>query len=353
MIMLISLINYFFETQLFNQTGSKSFLPVVLLYFAAGFVFLSINQYAIMKTYWYLNEISVNSELAKRWIFYTILFIIFVIFIIIFLPNDFTLGFDPLLKIIAQILLFLFSIFQFLIIFPIALVISLISSLFSDQPVDNLIQEQVQEYIPAPPEIIGQTPSWLAVIKSALFWLVFILIIVFTIRFYFKNNIKIGSLINNFRLGNWIKDFWKWIMDAFRKLKRTTANSYNTGLNNIKEYIKNRQIRLTKLAGVTRKLPPRQALIMTYLEWILWNQQFGRERRKSETPLEYAQTYNQFFEGSTNLVNTFTNIFIDARYSKHPINEAQVQEAKRLLTKLKEAFEQNKENQATNGERKS
>jgi hypothetical protein len=353
MIMLISMINYFFDTQLFNQTGSKSFLPLVLLYFAAGFVFLSINQYAIMKTYWYLNEISVNSDLAKRWIFYTMIFIICVIFIIIFLPNNFTLGFDPLLQITAQVLLFIFSIFQFLIIFPFALVISLIASLSSDEPVENLIQEQVQEYIPAPPEISGQTPSWFAVIKSVLFWLVFILLIVFTIRFYFKNNINLGSLVKNFRFVNWLKDFWKWIKEGILKIKRKTAAGYKNGLKNISEYIKNRQIRLPKLAGFTQKMPPRQALIMTYLDWIQWNQQFGRERRKSETPLEYAQTYSKFYGESTTLVNTFTNIFIDARYSKHPINEAQVQEAKRLLAKLKEALEQNQENQVKNGEGKS
>jgi len=353
MIILISMINYFIEIQLFIQINSKSFLPVLLLYFAAGFVFLSINQYAIMKTYWYLNEIPVNSDLTKRWILYTILFIIFVIFIIIFLPNDITLGFEPLLEIIAQIFLFLFSIFQFLIIFPIALVISLIASLFSDEPVENLIQDQVQEYIPAPPEISGSTPSWFAVIKSVLFWLVFILIIVFTIRFYFKNNNFLGSLVKNFRFVNWLKDFWKWIKEAILKIKRSTAASYKTGLKNISEYIRNRQIRLPKLAGSTRKMPPRQALIMTYLEWIQWNQQFGRERKKSETPLEYAQTYNQFYGESTTLVNTFTNVFIDARYSKHPINDAQVKEAKRLLAKLKETFEQNQENQVTNSEGRS
>jgi len=351
MIVLISLIHYFFETQMFNQTGSKTFLPVVLLYFAAGFVFLSINQYAIMKTYWYLNEISVNSDLAKRWILYTILFITFVIFIIIFLPNDFTLGFHSLLKITTQILLFLFSLFQFLIIFPIALVISLISSLFSGEPVENLIQDQAQEYIPTPPEISGQTP-WLAVIKSVLFWLVFLIIIVITIRFYFKNNINLKSLINNLRFGNWINDFLKWIKEGFLKLKRTTSTEYKIGLKNIRVFLKEHPLKLTKLVGITRKMPPRQVIIITYLEWIRWNFELGRKRKKSETPLEFANTCNQFYKEASDLVNTFTNGFIDARYSNHPINEVQAQEAKRLLIKLKEAFEQKQENQVTNREGK-
>jgi len=351
MILLISLTNYFLETQIINQTESKPFLPVLIIYFAAGFVFLSINQYAIMKTYWYLNGISVNPDLAKRWFFYSILFIIFVIFIIIFLPNDFTVGFDPLLDIAYQIFLFLFTLVQFLIIFPIALILTLISALFTGEPVQDLIQDQAQEYVPITPQINAQTP-WPELIKSVLFWVIFIIIIVLTIRFYFKNNIYLKSLISNFRFGKWLKDLWRWIKEGFTNFKRTASTRYKKGLKNIRVFLKEHPLKLTKLVGITRKMPPRQVIIITYLEWIRWNFELGRKRKKSETPLEFANTCNQFYKEASDLVNTFTNGFIDARYSNHPINEVQAQEAKRLLIKLKEAFEQKQENQVTNREGK-
>jgi len=262
MIFLVSSINYFFASQAIDQANSSRILAVLILYFAAGFVFLSLNQYAIMKAYWYFNDISVNPDLIKRWIFYTVLFIIFVISVIILLPKDFSIEINQFVEFLYRVIIFIFSILQFLILFPIILIITLLLSLFSGEPIQEQIQDQVQEYQPVIPQPAGQMP-WIEVVKTILFWAVFLVIIIFTIRFYLKNNIRIRSLFKNFPLASWIKDFWNWIKKGFLLLKQETASKYQSGIENIRRYLKERGRNLPKLSNILNIMPPRQEIIMT------------------------------------------------------------------------------------------
>ncbi len=349
MILLASSIKYLFESQSLNQTGFPGLLIVLILYFSAGFVFLSINQYAIMKAYWYINDISVSPDLLNRWIFYSILFIIFVILIIIFLPKNFDFELGQLIELIFSVSMYLFTLIQFIIIFPIIFILTLITSLFSGEPIQGQIQEQVQEYVPAFTQPSAQTP-WLELIKTILFWLVFLLTIFFAVRFYINNNLRIKSIFDHIHLTGWMRDFWNWLKEAFFNIKREATKNYKIGIESIQKYFKESRRTFSNLTGIVRKIPPRQEIIMTYIEWVQWNHELGLKRKKSQTPLEFAQIYNQYNDETSGLVNTFTDTFIAARYSTHPINEQQAQEARRLLGKLKEAFKQKQEIRETHSE---
>lgn len=349
MILLVSSIKYLFESQPLNQIRSSSLLIVLILYFATGFIFLSINQYAIMKAYWYINDISVNPDLLKKWVFYSILFIFFVVILIIFLPKDFDIELNQFMKQIFSVFVNLFTLIQFVIIFPIIFILTLISSLFSGEPIQGQIQEQVQEYVPTFTQPNAQIP-WLELVKTILFWLVFLVTIFFAVRFYITNNLRIKSIFDDFHLVGWVKDFWNWLKEGFLNLQRKTVKNYKSGIENIRKYFKKSQRNLSKLTGIIRKKPPRQDVIMTYVEWVQWNNELGLKRKTSQTPMEFAQICNQYNDETTGMVNTFTDTFITARYSTHPINEQQAQEARRLLAKLKEAYEKKQEIQETDNE---
>ncbi len=339
MIIMVSFINYYLETQEFSQTGGQSFLLILVLYFASGFVFLSINQFAIMKAYWYLHEINISSDLVKRWLIYTLLFITIIISSIIFLPNDFSVNVDSLLNALFQIFISVFTLVEFLIIFPTILIFTLISALFSGEPVQDEIIDRVQEYVPTTPQI-GSEISWLGLLKSLLSWLIFISIIVFTIRFYIKNNLHMESFLKKISFVKWIKDFLRWIKEGFSNFMRATSTNYKKGVDRIRTYLKDRQIKLSNLTGLIQRKPPREVVINTYWEWIQWNNKAGIIRKKAETPLEYAQTFIKLNNEAVDLVNMFTSTFIAARYTNHIIDEAQAQAAEKLSNKLKETLKQ-------------
>lgn len=329
-------------------TSASTYVIFLLIYFFAGFVFLSLNQYSIMKARWYFSDITVNPELAKRWLIYTLSFILVVIVLIIFLPTDFVVGFYPIARVLSEVVVFLFTIIQYLFFLPIALLIALITSLFSGESVTDQFQESLPERMPSLPQITTIAPWW-DVVKSILFWLIFLGVIIFSIRYYIKNRPDFKSLLDNIHIADWLRDFWEWIKRGFKIIRQASSETFQKGLDNIQTFLKNRQIKLPSLADIARRLPPRQAVILTYIDWIHWNREHGFDRRKSQTPLEYGHAYTQYLPEADEITHDFTNTFIKARYAKDTIDKSTAQHAQDLLTALKDTFKQKRIDEDTEG----
>lgn len=320
-------------------TASSTFVAAMVIYFFAGFILLALNQYAIMKARWYFNEISVNPDLAKRWLFYTLAFIMLVTVIIIFLPTDISIGFSPLLRIISDLFIYLFAIIQFIFALPIAFILSLINAFMSGEPLQNEVQETIPEMVPAMPRVTPSMP-WLDIVKTILFWLVFLGVIIFSIRYYLNNRQELKSFLSSIKIGIWLQTFWQWIKQGFTKVRQTTAEAIQKGVKNVQTFLRDRRIQLPSLADLARRMPPRQSVILAYVDWIRWNQQHGFKRTKSQTPLEYAQSFQNYLPEAKQTITDFTQTFMAARYSRQEIKKAKAQEALDMLVTLKKNFQQ-------------
>jgi len=325
-----------------NQVaGSSTLVAVMVIYFFAGFILLALNQYAIMKARWYFNEISVNPDLAKRWFFYTLAFILVVTLIIIFLPTDITIGFSPLIEIISDLFIYLFAIIQFIFALPIAFILSLITAFISGEPLQNEVQETLPEMVPSMPQVSPSLP-WLDIVRTILFWLVFLSVIVFSIRYYLNNRQDFKSFLGSIKIGTWLQTFWQWIKQGFTKIRNTTADAIQKGVKNVQTFLRDRRIQLPSLADLARRMPPRQSVILAYVDWIQWNKNHGFKRSKSQTPLEYAQSFQQYLPESEQTISDFTHTFMAARYSRQEIKKENAQKALDMLAELKKNF-QNKQ----------
>ena len=103
------------------KTPTRAFVIALMTYFALAFIFLSLNQYAILKARWYFNDIQINTDLSKRWLLFTVVFIAIVILLTVFLPTDFAFGFLPVAQTLFEVIVYIFGIVQFLILLPIFL----------------------------------------------------------------------------------------------------------------------------------------------------------------------------------------------------------------------------------------
>jgi len=320
-----------------TTTPTRTLIIILLLYFFASFVFLALNQYAIMKARWFFDDITVHPSLARRWLFYSFGFILLVILLIVFLPTNFTLGFYPIAQAILEIILFIFGIIQFLFTLPIAIVVSLVNSLFSTATFEEQIQQKVPKYVPSSLEISSNMPWW-DVVKSTLFWLIFLGIIVFSIRYYLRNRKAFKSFLEKVNIGKWLQDAWRWLREGFHKMRQVTVNTVQQGLQNIQTFFRNSKIKIPSLADIAQKLPPRQAVILTYVDWIKWSHSHGIKRRRSQTPIEFAKIYRKCFPEARGEIDSLTNIFMRARYTRQTINKTQAQAAHESLSSLKEIF---------------
>jgi len=322
-----------------EAASSGALVSGMVIYFFAGFVLLALNQYAIMKARWYFNEISVNPDLAKRWLLYTLAFILLVTLIIIFLPTGISIGFSPFIRIVSDLFIYLFAIIQFIFALPIAFILSLINAFISGQPLEDEVQETIPEMVPVVPRVTPSLP-WLDIVRTILFWLVFLGVIIFSIRYYLNNRQDFKSFLSSIKIGTWLQTFWLWIKQGFTKVRQTTSDAIQKGVKNVRAFLRERRIQLPSLTDLARRLPPRQSIILAYVDWIHWNQQQGFKRTQSQTPLEYAQSLQQFLPESAQTITEFTQTFIAARYSRQEIKKAKAQEALDMLVTLKHNFQQ-------------
>ncbi len=325
----------------------RSYIFILLVYFAASFVLLALNQYIIMKARWYLDDIVVHPSLAKRWLVYTLSFILLVILVIGFLPTKFAIGFYPIAQAIFQVLLFTFGFIQFLITLPVALVISLINSLFSSSSFEEQMTAHIPEYIPPVTEISNTMP-WMEVVKSIFFWAIFLGVTVFSIRYYMTNKEAFKLFLNSIQVGKWLQDAWRWLSQSLMKMRRITAEVWQQSIQKVQTFIQNRRINLPALAGIAQHLPPRQAVILTYIDWIRWSHSHGISRDKSQTPLEFARLYQEIIPEANQEIQNITNSFLLARYTRETIIKQQAQLAREALSSLKEILNSKQSGKATN-----
>jgi hypothetical protein len=143
-------------------------LVVLMIYFVTGFLFLAINQYAIMKARWYFSDIPVNPDLAKRWVYFSIIFILVVILVIVFLPTNFSFGLSSIVQWLADAIYFLISLITSFIIAPFILLMMFVESLFGSEPLEQTFEPITLE----PPSLIPQTTGampWWDIVRSIIF----------------------------------------------------------------------------------------------------------------------------------------------------------------------------------------
>jgi hypothetical protein len=318
----------------FTKTPARTFVLVLLVYFGLAFIFMALNQYAIMKARWFFNDIDVDADLSKRWLLFTLVFIAIVTIAIIFLPTDFAIGFYPILNAISQGLIFIFGVLQFLIMAPIAFLLTLVSSLLGAEESVDRVQPVMPEFAPSTTETSITLPWW-DVVKSVLFWLVFIGVIVLAVRYYIRNRQGLKDLFRFNRLRAWMGDFWGWIKRGFKQLGEFTAETVHKGVQGVRRILAERRVKLPSLTDLVKGISPRQAVILTYLDWVRWNKEHGLSRRGSQTPAEYAATIRGRWPEIKTPLDAFTQSFIRARYTRQAIEKSQVEEAQSLLADLK------------------
>jgi hypothetical protein len=321
-------------------TSPMILVVVLLVYFCTAFLFLAFNQYAIMKARWYFNDIKVNPNLAKHWVLFSVFFIFVILLLIVFLPTNFTLEISLLARWVSDAFFAVISFLYSIVIAPFVLVMILIQMLFNDVSDGDTIERVTPEPpVIRPGEFTGI--PWWDVITAIASWLVFIAVMVIAIRYYLINNPSLKQFFIDLKFIGWLKNFWKWFIQFFKQAHHATAETIQTGLSKIQSLLRSQKTKTSAVMKLAKRLPARQAVILIYIDWIHWNRKVGLFRLPSQTPMEYAHSYHQFFQDGIELdetVDKLTAAFMMARYSRQPVEKNQVLEVQQWTRSLKENF---------------
>jgi signal transduction histidine kinase len=170
-----------------------------------------------------------------------------------------------------------------------------------------------------------QTPGWVELFQNILFWAFFIAIIFFAFRYYLGQRKELIIALRNLPILRFLKRAWLWLRAGFLRFNRAVSSMVETGLARVRALARQSSQIFDPLIAVSRRLPPRQRILLIYLAMIRWNSHNGIYRKGSETPNEYAGSLCRVLPEAEADISVLTGSFMEARYTRHPITKDQAE----------------------------
>ncbi len=310
-------------------------ITALVLYFVLGFLLIALNQYNLQKARWYLSDYLVSPAIGQRWLIFCILLVVLISLLAIFLPTNYILGIFPAIKYLFNLLVYVYNFLVSLIFLPFLALIKLFGNSPSETPqLPESTQESPTPPQPLAPDLMPTSMPILDVIKSLLFWSVFILLIFFALRYYFRQRGELLGFLKKVTIAKWLTQFWQWVKRGFRKVTDFTTRTVKNGISALNERFSRKKPGLT-LTDVVRSLSPRAGVIMSYRKFREWLGINKIPVKEAQTPAEVARQIISTYEIPAVMVDPICELFCEARYTKHKISRTHYQQINNFIEQLK------------------
>ncbi len=308
----------------------------LMAYFVLALILLSLTQFSILRVHWSLEQISISRDLSKRWIYYSAAFLILLVIVASLLPTRYTIGLLDVLSLFLGFFINLMMLVAFLLLLPISLLFNLLMSFFSTS------ETAPQMNIQPPPDLIPRQAagnSWLELVASIGFWVIFIAVIGFAVYYYLQQRKDVWRYFRDAPLIERLKDLWVVIKNWLRGVNQGIVTAVDAGMQRI------RGLRVSRLNGEhlpgflsLRKLSARQRVFFYYLAMLRRGGERGVPRHVDQTPYEYASELGSRLPEASEEVSSLTNAFVEARYSRHEVTRDQVGIVRQSWERIKKAL---------------
>ena len=299
-------------------------------------IILSLTQFALLRSRWDIDRSKVSGTVPRQWLIIGLILVGVIGIIAAILPTQYSISFFDLLIWLSNVLVQIASILMYLLTLPFAL----LSRLFSSQPPESPEPPpfQIPRFEEPPPA--QAFPPILALIRDILFWGLTFAIVAFAFYQFISSNSILVTRLKSIGLVKWLSNVIQHILALFRGAGRI-----------IQEQIARIQKSGMKLPGMnlsSRKresapTDPRGRIIYLYKELIYFAGEHGIRRQEHQTPYQYKATFENKVPVVVNDVTDVTNVFVESRYSTHPVGEQdaarfsnELENIKKTLTTLEE-----------------
>jgi hypothetical protein len=316
----------------------------LIIYFLSGMLLLSQTQFSVLRAGWAWERIPIEPHIARRWITYSMIALVFVTGIAFILPTRYSLG---LLTTLGYIFSLIFSLITGLLLLIFSPFILLLGWLFQLLGKNSPVESLPEMVLPTPPaDIAGRTRyPWMDVVQSIIFWSIFIGVIGYAFYQYLKQNKDLLRKIKSTRGIKFMIQAWDWFRGRMRVANRALNAAVGTGLLKLRSLILGTSAPETWNFINLRRLTPRQQVIFFYLALIRRGSETGLSRKPSQTPYEYARLLDKSLPEVQDSVDSMTESFMEARYSNHPVEHEQASLVQSYWKRIRRALQEIK-NQA-------
>jgi hypothetical protein len=317
--------------QIWGETpASQASIAFVLVYFLLALVLLSQTQFALLRGRWFWNQTPASPDIGRNWIKFSLILFALITVISFLLPTRYTFGF---LEVMGVIIYYIFQV-VFFIINLLAIPCAWLFSLFGVKGGPT----QTINPLPLPNLNNLQTTStplpWWELLKSILFWGIFIGVIMFAIIYFFRQNSSLINFLKRFQGFNWLSrslgSFWAWIRGVNKQFASVIAEGIQRVFRSKSGSISFSMQRFINF----RHLSPRQQVIFYYIRLIERSKKSGLNRKPYQTPNQFANELENVIPEVKQEVQNLTDTFTEARYTFHPIDEIHTSRAQKLWRKI-------------------
>ncbi len=309
-----------------QQNIDPSVVTAIIIYFLAGLVLVSQGQLALLRTRWLLDRVPSAESVLRQWPFYVILLLLAIGLLAALLPFG---GTFLLAQILFGIVSFVFNFFLSIFRFFMGLLLLLIGAIMGEAP-----ETPLPETPPAPtpamveqlPAAAAQLPAWTG---GALFWTVMVLFLGYAAYIYLSDRgVKFTWLLTFWQL---LRARWQLLFGSFRQWQQRMVPGREPSERLIPEAPK---VHWSKRGLDWRRLDPTQQVRYFYLTTLEQAQGRGIGRTTGETPAQYAPRLAEHLAAqhaaaeqnpeerkAQQAVQKLTEAFIQARYSKKPLQK--------------------------------
>jgi hypothetical protein len=336
------------EIQIIRFSGGEA---GALLYFVFGLALLSLSRLMSLQTHWNRMRIPVSSkDLVRQWTVYSLVFLLGLMVVVSLLPAGDSLGFFSLL---GTLLGFLFSIIVFLaqlIVILILFLFSLPFLLFGRNPplITQAAPPPLPVMPPAPPiSPAASSPLW-ELVRSILLWGGLAILILFAVIQFVKQHDGVLAAIRRSRITNWLILAWQWLYKNADKTRGFLARTIGDGWQSLVTRLEGKRILPRPAFLNVRSLDPRRRVYFFYLAMIRRGGEQGLKREPSQTPSEYASQLEKALPSSTQDIDSITDAFIQARYSRREVHAEDANIVKSTWERIRRALQSKAKNKSSN-----
>jgi hypothetical protein len=312
----------------------------VLVYFLLGVILLGQVRYTELSRRWEERGTRMAPELPAGWVRYSMIFVALVALLAFVLPTSYTVGLLDVLRTILGWIVTIITTIILLILTALSVVASAILSLFG-------ITTQPMQFQPAPPPPPLPPPpggedggQWLEFAKSALFWVGVIAVLAYLARSYWQSGPRLRQILATFaplrRVLQWWAGVWRGVRQSLAVVgeqigRLLPARSAPTGGSALG--------RLLRVRG----LSPRDQVLYYYLSIVRRSGRQGYPRHGTQSPREFSAGLAPQLPQAQEDLDRLTQEFIEARYSRHPIEPPEANQAQTHWQQVKAALQRARE----------
>lgn len=306
----------------------------LLVYFIAGLWLVSQARLLLMRARWTTDGVATPPDMAGRWNRNALLLILLVAFVAAFLPVGRTFGLAIILQYVAGAVFFVVQIVFFLLSSLLFLILGLLGLRAAEPPEEAPVAAMPAPTPPVPAGPVSETP---ALIMGGLFWVVVGAVTLVALLFFLRER---GFRLETSFLGRWWRQIAVWLRALWRGGAQQAAGLRAA----IVERLRGDEAPAGPDAGRgwrflrVNALPPREQVRYFYLSTVRRAGEQGVAREAGETPSEYAADLKQGWPEAEPEIETLTGAFLEARYSRQPIEVEEVSLVRQVWKRVRAAL---------------